>query len=223
MRQEQERLLEISFGWQSGPALPSQRYLQERLLWLLFQQYPAMLFHGLPAWAGVGRPCQHRQSGNLSRSSIGGQRGGRRERDAVVGEEKWDTVQKGFWWVTECSHPNMFLSSVYLLSPPCSSHGAFAVQICRRRAEETPEPEQVPSERKAVAQRRRGRLHLSRCCSPSKCPSTIEFIYSERKLFHILQVQCIANQCCFADISIHQVSRNYSLFPHEIRVGVFSL
>lgn len=81
MRQERERLLEISFGWQSGPALPSQRYLQERLLWLLFQQYPAMLFHGLPAWAGIGRACQHRQSGNLSRSSIGGQRGGRRERE----------------------------------------------------------------------------------------------------------------------------------------------
>lgn len=107
MRQERERLLEISFGWQSGPALPSQRYLQERLLWLLFQQYPAMLFHGLPAWAGIGRACQHRQSGNLSRSSIGGQRGGRRERAAMVGEEKWDTVQKGFFGVTGCSRPNM--------------------------------------------------------------------------------------------------------------------
>lgn len=80
MRQKQERLLEISFGWQSGPALPSQRYLQERLLWLLFQQYPAMLFHGLPAWAGVGRACQHRRSGNLSSSSIGGWKQRRRER-----------------------------------------------------------------------------------------------------------------------------------------------
>lgn len=76
MRQEQERLLEISFGWKSGPALPSQRYLQERLLWLLFQQYPATLFHGLPASAGVGRACQHCRSGNLSRSSIGGGRRG---------------------------------------------------------------------------------------------------------------------------------------------------
>ena len=132
-----------------------------------------MLFHGLPAWAGVGRACQHRQSGNLSRSSIGGQRGGRRERDrdAMVGEEKWDAVQKGFCGVTGCSRLNMILSSVSLSL--CSSHGAFAVQICRRRAEETPEPEQVPSERKAVAQRRRGKLQPSRCCSPSTCPRTI--------------------------------------------------
>lgn len=65
-RQERDRLLEISFSWQSSPALPSQRYLQERLLWLLFQQYPAMLFHGLPAWTGVGRACQHRDLGILS-------------------------------------------------------------------------------------------------------------------------------------------------------------
>lgn len=119
MRQEQERLLEISFGWQSGPTLPSQRYLQERLLWLLFQQYPAMLFYRLPAWAGVGRACQHRQSGNLSSSSIGGWKQQRRERLKWDGGWEMRQSSKGllsFCGVTWCSPPNKTLSSSHPLS-----------------------------------------------------------------------------------------------------------
>lgn len=73
-----------------------------------------MLFHGLPAWAGVGRACQHRRSGNFSRSSIGGRRGGREE-GATVEEEKCDTVQKGFCpsdGSQDEGLPNMILSSL---------------------------------------------------------------------------------------------------------------
>lgn len=126
MRQEQERLLEISFGWQSGPVLPSQRYLQERLRWLLFQQYLAMLFHRLPAFARIGRACQHHRTGNLCRSSIGrqsGGRGGERERDAVVEAETKDTIQKGFFLfgkVAQCTSANMILSFSLSLQLPQS-------------------------------------------------------------------------------------------------------
>lgn len=150
-----------------------------------------MLFHGLPAWAGIGRACQHFRSGNLSRSSVGGQRGGteggRRERQRYDGRRREKRhSSKGlccFWGVTVCLPSNMILSSPSL----CSSHGAFAVQICRRRAEETSESEQVPSEREAVAQRRRGKM-LHQCRS------------SPQKVFHSMLVECRTNQCCSIDL-----------------------
>lgn len=124
---ERERLLEISFGWQSGPALPSQRYLHERLLWLLFQQYPAMLFHGLPAWAGVGRACQHWDFGILSIVSwvwdfvselhrrAEGSKGGGKDRDVMLDEEKCSS--KGlpsFWLVSGCRPLNIIWFSLSL-------------------------------------------------------------------------------------------------------------
>lgn len=131
--QEWERLLEISFGWQSSPALPSQKYLHERLLWLLFQQYPAMLFHGLPAWAGVGRACQHWDFGILSivscvwdfvselhRRAEGSKRGGK-DRDVMLDEEKCSS--KGlpsFWLVSGCRPLNIiwFTLSFSLCAAP---------------------------------------------------------------------------------------------------------
>lgn len=115
-------LQELSFGWQSGPTLPSQKYLQVRLLWLLFQQYPALLFHGLPALTGLGRACQNCWSGNLSRSSLGGQReegGGITEK--CKGRRKMGHGSKGVQCPSEESHyavyPNIILSSLPLQLP----------------------------------------------------------------------------------------------------------
>lgn len=61
----------------------------------------------------------------------------------------------------------------FVCLPLRSSHGAFAVQVRRRRAEEAAEPEQVPSEREAVAQRRRGKMGQM-CCEYKKS------VYSEQ-------------------------------------------
>lgn len=131
-----------------------------------------MLFHELPAWAVVGRACQHTDSLGISQGTPwegrGRKEGGGKARCGGRRRERGSTLQKG-----SCPSEGSLVAVLLTCFCPlslCSPHGAFAVQICRRRAKETPEPEQVPPEWETVAQRRRGKTQHPCRRQPRSCP-----------------------------------------------------
>lgn len=130
------------FGGESAATSPSQKYLQQLLLPLLFQQYSASLFHGTPAVSG-SRSSANTWSGNLTKTYTGGRQAGRE-----VGWLRWRkwTLFQRFSVVlrverslTAYSHPQIifssFLSLLQLLqSLCCASLQTEARRNARARA-----------------------------------------------------------------------------------------